>query len=216
MMRTRTQPGSGSTATIAGDHLAVLSQALLAARSTGDLGTGCSILGSCAVHGLEAADYRVLKIDPRTGSIRSIEASGTETPYLAEPQGSVERAIQGELSIFDPGEDPDASREEALWTESPAALATVTLESGGALRGLLLVAFSGPRLFEATERLFLQTVGDTLAIVLERDALRSDLDSERARLEQLDRERVQDEESSSNLMSVVAHEIRTPLTASKA
>lgn len=211
----RTPPGSAS-ATLAIEHLAVLSQALLAARSTADIGAGCAILGACAVHGLEAADYRVLRIDPRSGSIRSVEASGHETPYLPEPQGSVEQAVQSEISVFDAGDDPDRSREEALWTESPGALATVVLESGGNLRGLLLVAFAEPRQFEPNERYFLQTVGDTLALVLERDALRDELAGERARVERFDRDRAQEEEASSNLMSVVAHEIRTPLTAIKA
>jgi signal transduction histidine kinase len=198
------------------DGLAMISQALLAARSTGDLGTACAIVGACAVHGLEAGDFRVLRLDVRSGSLRCLEETGVETPYLADPAGPVEQAVRSETSVFDGGDEPHTARENLLWLDPPAALATLTLESGGTLHGLLLIAFTAPRAFDAGERLFLQTLGDTLALAFERDALRRELESERRRIDQLDRQRAQEEEASSNLMSVVAHEIRTPLTAIKA
>jgi signal transduction histidine kinase len=194
----------------------MLAQSLLATRSTGDLGTACAIVGACAVHGFEAADFRVLRVDGRSGSLRCIENSGTETPYLADHGGPVERAVRGETSIYETGANPDALTERSLWSEPPGAMAAVTLEASGSLQGLLLVAFGAPREFDASDRMFLQALGDTLGLSLERDRLRQELGEERRRKDQLERERSQEEEASSNLMSVVAHEIRTPLTAIKA
>jgi signal transduction histidine kinase len=216
VMRLQVQSDGAPKPANTADRLAVLAQALLATRSTADLGTACAIVGACAVHGLDAADFRVLRVDGRSGSLRVIESSGTEMPYLADSGGPVERAVRGETSVYEIARSSDAPLERSLWSEPPAALATVTLEAGGTLQGLLLVAFSGAPAFDAAERMFLQALGDALGLSLERDRLRGDLDDERRRKDQLERERAQEEEASSNLMSVVAHEIRTPLTAIKA
>jgi signal transduction histidine kinase/HD-GYP domain-containing protein (c-di-GMP phosphodiesterase class II) len=194
----------------------MLSQALLAVRSTGDLGTACAIAGACAVHGLEAADFRVVRVDPRSGSLRCLEESGTETPYLAEPGGPLELGIQTESSTFDDGLTHPGPRESLLWIEPPAALAAIALQSGGLLRGFLLVGFPTPHRFTSIERLFLQGLGDALALAFEREALQRRMEDERQRRDALERRIRQGEEASSNLMSVVAHEIRTPLTAIKA
>jgi len=198
------------------DRLAMLSQALLAVRSTTDLGAASAIVGSCAVHGLGAAEFRVLRVDGRSGSLRVIESSGAETPYLADAGGPVERAVRSETSVYETGETPGALIEVSLWSEPPAALAAVTLEATGLLQGLLLVAFAAPLEFQPSVRMFLQALGDTLGVTLECDRLRRDADEERRRKDRLEHERAQAEEASSNLMSVVAHEIRTPLTAIKA
>ncbi len=213
-----TEPHATNVAGTAGhlDRLPMLAQALLAARSTDDLGTACSIVGACAVHGLDGLDYRVVRVDLRSGSLRSIEASGAETPYLADAGGPVERAVRGEASVYEPAPASETPMERALWAEAPRALAAITLEVGGALQGVLLIAFAEPREFDPADRMFLQALGDTLGFALERDRLNRDLDRVRRGKDQLDRDRAHEEEASSNLMSVVAHEIRTPLTAIKA
>lgn len=208
--------GSGPSGHRGTDHIAMLSQALLAVRSTGDLGTCCAIVGACAVHGLDASDFRVVRVDLRSGSIRCLEESGLETPYLAESGGALERAVTAEASQFDEGTDPGTLRESGLWIEPPAALATIALQSGGTLYGFLLVGFAAPRAFDSVDRLFLQSVGDALAGAFERNALRGLMEDERHLRDDLERQLQQGEEASSNLMSVVAHEIRTPLTAIKA
>jgi signal transduction histidine kinase/HD-GYP domain-containing protein (c-di-GMP phosphodiesterase class II) len=208
-------PGQGASS-LGGEGLAILAQAVLALRNTGDLGTACAIACACAVNALDATASRLLRVDPRSGALRLIEDSGVETPYLPEHGGPVELVMRSEAALFDEGVVEHASRETLLWMDTPAALATVPLSTGSMAYGFLLVGFDRPRVFTAAERLFLQTLGDALAMTLERFELRGLLAEEQQRLAELERQLSADEEASSNLMSVVAHEIRTPLTAIKA
>jgi len=209
----RTGPGMPVQA---GEALAMLAQAVLALRSTGDLGTACAIACACAVSALDGAASRLLRVDPRSGTLRLIEDSGVETPYLAEPGGPIEAVMRSECALFDEGVVEHAPRETLLWVETPGALASVPLAAGSTVHGILLVGFRHPRAFGAADRLFLQTLGDALAMTFERFELRNLLAEEHQRLADAERRLNADEEASSNLMSVVAHEIRTPLTAIKA
>ena len=201
---------------IEGEGLATLAQAALALRGTGDLGTACAIACSCAVRALGASASRLLRVDPRSGAIRLIEESMVETPYLAEHGGPVETVMRCETAIFDDGSAGDIPRETLLWTDPPAALAAIPLAAGNRVYGVLLLGFPAPRRFGATDRQFIQTLADGLAMTIERFELRSLLAEQHQRVADLEREKSADEEASSNLMSVVAHEIRTPLTAIKA
>jgi signal transduction histidine kinase/putative methionine-R-sulfoxide reductase with GAF domain len=209
------RPGQVAPA-LAGEGLAMMAQAVLALRSTGDLGTACGIACACAVSALDASASRLLHVDSRSGALRLIADSSEETPYLPEPGGPVEAVMRSESALFDDGVVGHAPRETLLWVDTPAALATVPLATGGTLYGFLLVGFGQPRSFGAADRLFLQTLGDALAMTLERFDLRGLLAEEHQRVAKLERQLSADEEASSNLMSVVAHEIRTPLTAIKA
>ena len=202
--------------TIEGESLATLAQAALALRGTGDLGTACAIACSCAVRALGASASRLLRVDARSGAIRLIEDSGVETPYLAEHGGPVEVVMRSETPLFDDGDVGDAPRETLLWTDPPAALTTIPLVAGSTVHGVLLLGFPSPRRFAPTDRRLIQTLADGLAMTLERFELRDLLTEARQRVAELERQKSADDETSSNLMSVVAHEIRTPLTAIKA
>ena len=197
------------------ETLSILAQVLLALRSTADLSTGCAIAGASAVEMLEAADYRLLRVDGRSGALRAFDEAGVETPYLAEQGGPVEQVMRFEVPLFEDGSGAPG-RESELWLQAPMALATVPLLAGGTVQGVLLVAFDQPRSFSASDRLFLLTLADALALTLERDELRRALRDERHHGLRLERRVNDSEEASSSLMSVVAHEIRTPLTAIKA
>ena len=85
------------------DDLASLAEAMLALRSTHDLGLACGIAAACAVETLRAHDQRLLKVDPRSGALRVLDESGNESPYLPEPDGPVEWAIRHETAMFDEG-----------------------------------------------------------------------------------------------------------------
>lgn len=204
-----------TTRPLGGEGLALLAQAVLAVRATGDLVTAGSIAVDCAAQGLDAVEGRLLRVDPRSGALRLLEAPGVETPYRAEPGGPVERVLRCEAPWFDEGEQP-AARETPLWKEPPAALVALPLRVGVALHGLLLLAFARPRRNAPEERVFLQTLADALGLALERAELHQMLDDERRRVTDLERRLSAGEEVSASLMSVVAHEIRTPLTAIKA
>jgi len=201
--------------------LAALAQSMLALRSAGDLSTACGIAGSCAMTATGASDWRLLRVDPRSGSLRCMDPAGVETPYLAEPEGPVEWTLQQEMAAFDDGFSSAASgasvrREIELWTDEPGAIATLPLLSNGTVCGVMLVAFPAPHAFPAAERLMLQTLADGLAMALERSDLRRHLDDARRDNSRLERRVAEGDETASNLMSVVAHEIRSPLTAIKA
>jgi hypothetical protein len=203
--------------TLSRESLGLLSQAMLGLRSTGDVGTACAIAGACALTALSATDFRVLRLEPRSGALKCLDGTAAETRYLPEPGGAVDRVMRLEQAVYDDGLAEGADpREPGLWLEPPGALATVPLASGGGIVGLLLVAFTGPRPFGAPARTFLQTLGDGLALALERTQLRRELEEERRNVRALEKRCHDDEEASSNLMSVVAHEIRSPLTAIKA
>lgn len=201
------------------DRLAALAGAMLALRRTAEIGTACLIAGDCAVHALGAGAFRLLRIDSRSGAMKRLEEGGVETPYLAEPGGPVEWVMRNQAAWFDDGTVTEPSmtdREALLWNAPPAALAAVPVFSGSVPFGILLIAFPAPRTFAPDDRLLLQSLADALALALERGELRRNADQERARRVELERGREVTEETSSVLMSLVAHEIRTPLTAIQA
>src|SRR5258708_5379347 len=138
LSRTR-RPGEVSPA----DGLSVLAQVLLALRSTTDLGTSCAIAGSSAIQMLEATDYRLLRVELRSGALRTFDESGVESPYLAEQGGPVERVMRCETPAFDDG-SADSNRESPLWLQTPAALITTPLLAGGNAHGPLPVPFPPP------------------------------------------------------------------------
>jgi signal transduction histidine kinase len=192
-----------------------LAQAMLALRSTADVGTACSIAASCAGRALDAGDYRLLRLDRRSGALRLLDATGIETPYLAEEGGPIEWVLRHERAWFDEGSTP-LNHETLLWTDPPRSLAALPLFASGALLGCLLLGFPGTRTFSASDRQIAQALADALALTLERAELHRLLEEERARRTEVERRMHSDEESSASLMALVAHEIRTPLTAIKA
>jgi len=217
------KPGAGGAAQAQGEEvlarqsLGLLAQAILGLRSTGEPATACAIAGDCARTALGASDYRLLRLEPRSGALRRLDPTGEEARYLPEPGGPAEWAMRHEQPVFDEGQGgASASREAALWDGAPGALATVPLVSNGAALGLMLVSFASPRAFGSVTRTFLQTLGDALALALERTQLRRELEEERKSVQALKKQRSDGEQASSTLMSVVAHEIRSPLTAIKA
>ncbi len=199
-----------------GAGLEPLAQALLALRSTADLDAACAIAGACTARALGASDHRVVRLDARTGAMLATDASGMTMPWLAEPGGPLERVLREGRAVFDAGEDPAAPRENGLWSAPPAAIAAVPLAMGSSLHGCLLVVFESPRALPSGERLMVQMVGDALALALARGELERQVEDERRRVADLQHRLAGSEETSSSLMSVVAHEIRTPLTAIKA
>ena len=215
-MKPLTAPAGVPSPTHAGD-LHPLAAVLLALRSTRDAGTACAIAASCAAKALDASEYRLLRLDPRSGALRLMDDDGVETPYLAAVDGPVDRVLRCETPHYDPGgPGPVADREALLWSCAPQALAALPLYAAHHLFGCLLLAFQVPRTFGAEDRVLLQAVADALGLALQRAELNRLLDEERERRLELEGRQQADEESSSHLMGLVAHEIRTPLTAIKA
>jgi signal transduction histidine kinase len=198
------------------DPLAVLGQALLALRTSSDVATTCAIAGSCATRALEGAEYRILRVDPRSGAIQALDETGAGVAYLPEARGPIEWVLQREMPRFIELPSGAGVGDAGLWSGPVEALAAVPLFGGGTLHGILVVAFASPRRFLAAEQSMLQSIGDLLALAMDRAELQKAASHERRRAESLEHRLHEDEEASSHLMSVVAHEIRSPLTAIKA
>lgn len=203
------------SATPAGDPVATLTDTLFALRHTADLGAACAIAGAWALDGLGASEFRLLRVDPASGGLWSLDESGLEVPYLPDLNGPVEQALYRETPLFieDLG---TAVREAGLWLGVPAALAALPLRSGDAVHGVMLVGFGTARLMGAAERVRAETLGGAVAEVLARAELQRSAEQQRRQAESLDRRLRTVLGASRELVSVVAHEIRTPLTAIKA
>lgn len=200
-----------------GEALALLAEAVLAMRTTGDLGVSWGIASANAMRALDAADARLLRLDRRSGALFRYEESGVETPYLAEHGGPVEWVMRHDRAMFDDGAaGPHAARETLLWQRPPQALVTVPLEAGNTHYGFLLIAFDAPRALSAPERLLVQALADALALALERIDLMHALDQERARVGAAERKLSSAQDAASGLMSILAHELRSPLSSIKA
>jgi signal transduction histidine kinase/putative methionine-R-sulfoxide reductase with GAF domain len=200
-----------------GEALALLAEAVLALRTTGDLAVSWGIASTNATRALGARDARLLRIERRSGALFRLEESGVETPYLAEHGGPVEWMMRHDRALFDEGGDgSNTPRETLLWQEPPGALASIPMVAGNEHYGFLLLAFAAPRTFTAPERLFAQSLGDALALALERADMRQALAGERARTLAAERRLVAEQESSAALMAIVAHELRSPLSSIKA
>jgi signal transduction histidine kinase len=200
-----------------GEALALLAEAVLAMRTTGDLGVSWGIASSNALRALNAADARLLRLDRRSGALFRYEESGVETPYLAEHGGPVEWVMRHDRAMFDDGSaGPHAARETLLWQQPPQALVTVPLVAGNTHYGFLLIAFDSPRALAAPERLLVQALSDALALALERIELLRALDQERARVGAAERRLVTAQDAASGLMSILSHELRSPLSSIKA
>ena len=200
-----------------GEALALLSEAVLALRTTTDLSVAWNVAQANARRALGAFDARLLRVDHRSGALSRFEEAGVETPYLAENSGPVEWVMRHDRALFDEGAGGmQTPRETLLWTAAPAALATLPLIAGSTHHGFVLVAFERARSLEAPERLFLQSLADALALALERVDLCRALDEERARVAQLERRLITSQEASAELLGIVAQEVRSPLSSVKA
>jgi signal transduction histidine kinase/putative methionine-R-sulfoxide reductase with GAF domain len=200
-----------------GEALALLAEAVLALRTTSDLGVSWGIANANATRALGATDARLLRVERKSGALFRFEESGVEMPYLAEHGGPVEWVMRNDRPSFDDGASgPNAPRETLLWNCPPEALAALPLVAGNTVWGVLLVAFAHPRVLTGAERRFVQALADALALALERADMVRSLDEERARVVAAERRLAAAQEAASGLMAIVAHELRSPLSSIKA
>ena len=150
------------------ETLTLLAEAVLALRATSELDVSWDLAQKHLREALAADHACLLRVDRRSGALFLHEESGVETPYLAENSGPVEWVMRNDRARFDESFDADTSRETLLWHDPPEALATLPLIAGSTTYGFLLVGFAATHGFGTQERLLLQTLGDALALGLER------------------------------------------------
>jgi signal transduction histidine kinase/putative methionine-R-sulfoxide reductase with GAF domain len=183
--------------------------------STHDVAALIEVVGeACRAH-LDGRAWRFLALDSESGAL-SERADGDGRAVLPEPGGALEWLLRHETALTAVrGRAGDPACEDALWAEPPKAVCGWPLRSGGVLHGLLLVALDrapDPGRNAIVPRL----LADQLALALERHALRVACARQRESAEQLEVRANSGEQLFSELISVVAHEIRTPLTSIKA
>ena len=194
------------------DPLAVLGQALLALRTSSDVATTCAIARQ--LRDPRARGRRVPDPPSRSAEQRdqALDETGAGVAYLPGAGSDRVGAPARDAAVHRAAERRGRRRRRAV-ERSVEALAAVPLFGGGTLHGILVVAFASPRRFLAAEQSMLQSIGDLLALAMDRAELQKAASHERRRAESLEHRLHEDEEASSHLMSVVAHEIRSPLTA---
>ncbi len=211
------EPSPSGLLTLAGEAQTLLAEAVLALRTTADLGVSWGVACANARRALQASDSRLLRVDRKSGAMFRFEESGVEMPYLAEHGGPVDWVMRHDRPMFDEGASGLRSpRETLLWQRTPGSLATVPLVAGNTHYGFLLVAFEVARSFSGPERLFMQTLADALALALERSDLFRLIEEERGRSGMLERKLYAAQESAAGLMAIVSHEVRSPLSSIKA
>ena len=194
----------------------LLAEAVLALRATSDLAVSWDLARQHLNEALGSSHACLLRVDRRSGALFLCEESGVETPYLAEHGGPIEWVMRNDRPRFDEDFAEDTPCETLLWNDPPVSLATLPLVAGSTAYGFLLVAFDVPHVFEAQERILLQTMGDALALAIERAHLRRALEDERAQSSQLERRLASSQEFSAGILNLVATELRSPLASVKA
>lgn len=198
------------------ETLTLIAEAVLALRATSELAVSWDLAQHHVREALGADHACLLRVDRRSGALFVYEESGVETPYLAEHGGPVEWVMRNDRARFDESFDAETPCETLLWREPPVSLATLPLVAGSTAFGFLLIGFTALHTFGAHERLLMQTMGDALALALERQHLRRALEDERAQVTGLERRLSSSQEFSSGLLNLVATELRSPLASVKA
>jgi signal transduction histidine kinase len=194
-----------------------------ALASTGDRALLIATVGAACREALHGDAWRFLALDAETGAL-------TDATPGALPSDSAASAVVvwpeagGVLEALLAREEPAVGRsngggptcDAALWDAPPRTVLGWPIASGGRLFGLLLVARTAARNAPAAAVDQATLAANQLGIALEREALRAAGLAQAAAMSGLEQRASSGEAAFSELISVVAHEIRTPLTSIKA
>ena len=203
----------------AGAALARLADVTLVLRTSSDFGVLLETVSAAARATLGARDCRLFLIDERTGAVRPWDASlgRTVEAFLPESGGALERTLRREEPLFvgNPGPGQPAL-ERSLWGRRAGAFLCLPLRARGPLDGVWVATLGSSHEFTPSDRLAAHLLGDALALALER--LRNDqaLADRAVQAERLEARAEEGEALLGQMLSVVAHEMRTPLTCIKA
>lgn len=199
--------------------LEVLAEVSLLLRTSPDFDTLSQVVAESARSALGIAESRVFLVEEHTGSLRPwLSGHGAPgEPYLPPAGGVLEWSLRIEEPMFaatPPSGGPVL--EEGLWEKPAGAFFALPLRSGGRLLGLWVATWSSGHPFRPQERLLAHLLADFLSLGLERRRCDGALAERDQRVERLEARAEEGEGLLAQMLSVVAHEMRTPLTCIKA
>jgi signal transduction histidine kinase/putative methionine-R-sulfoxide reductase with GAF domain len=185
-----------------------------------------ALVHALAEHVLDLAgadQFVLLLLDEETGDLEghSFErdrAGGRRVRIAPDPNGFLGQILRREtLVVHDPtGADP-IRRDELGWGgAAPATVVGLPVLVGTSLLGMAALGYARPRMLTDRRRRTLLFLADQIGLAVDRIRTRTDLDAATRRLEDARTALKRSEQAKSELISVVSHEMRTPLTAIKA
>jgi len=218
-MPARNGPRPPSANGKSGDVLARLSEVTLVLRTSADLGVLVETVGAAARSLLGARESRLFLIDERTGALRPWDASQGRAgdAFLPEPGGVLEWMLRHEEPLF--VSSPRAGQpalEKTLWGRKSGAFACLPLTGRGTLSGVWVASLAQARELGVSDRLTAHVLSDALSVALERSRCDRALAERAEQAGRLESRAEEGESLLSQMLSVVAHEMRTPLTCIKA
>lgn len=170
-----------------------------------------------------ADQFVLLLLDDETGDLlgHSFERdlAGARRMRLApDPKGFLGQVLRRETLVADdPSRTNSVGREELGWSgAAPATIIGLPVLVGTALLGVAALGYRRPRPLTDRRRRTLLFLADQIGLAIDRIRTRSELDSSTRRLEEARVALQRSDQSKSELISIVSHEMRTPLTAIKA
>lgn len=196
-----------------------LAEVAFACARSNDLPALIELAGEACRESVGGREWRFLSMHADSGAL-TLGAPETGGPtVLPEPGGALEWLLAHEAPLAaDASRTGDPSLESELWTAPPAAVVGWAVATTDVLRGLLVVALERPLSADADAAVLAtpRIVCDQLALALERHALAGACARQAGTMAQLEERAQSGEALFSELIAVVAHEIRTPLTSIKA
>ncbi len=215
----RNGPRSPSPNGKTGDKLAHFADVTLALRTSSDLGVLLETVNVAARALLGARECRLFLIDERTGAVRpwDTDLNHPGDAFLPESGGALEWMLRHEEPLFVAA--PRAGQpvlEKILWGRKTGAFLCLPLAGRGSLSGVWVASLAQARELQASDRLAAHVLGDALAVAIERSRSDRTLVERAEQAQRLESRAEEGEALLGQMLSVVAHEMRTPLTCIKA
>ncbi|MEK7347975.1 MAG: HD domain-containing phosphohydrolase [Candidatus Eisenbacteria bacterium] len=170
-----------------------------------------------------ADQFILLLLDDETGDLEGHsferDLAGARRVRLApNPHGFLGQVLRREtLVVDDPAQTSPVGRDELGWSgAAPATIVGLPVLVGTSLLGVAALGYRRPRLLTDRRRRTLLFLADQVGLAVDRIRTRAELDAATRRLEEARAALQRSDQSKSDLISIVSHEMRTPLTAIKA
>jgi signal transduction histidine kinase/putative methionine-R-sulfoxide reductase with GAF domain len=170
-----------------------------------------------------ADQFMLLLLDDETGELEghSFErdlAGARRVRMSPHPQGFLGQVLHREtLVVDDPAQTSPVGRDELGWSgAAPATIVGLPVLVGTSLLGVAALGYRRPRNLTDRRRRTLLFLADQIGLAVDRIRMHAEIDKATRRLEEARSALQRSDQSKSELISIVSHEMRTPLTAIKA